>query len=77
MSYGYTLNLVLLNKSASDRLLGVKLGRVCIKYGVPVAEVAECLGVSRQSVYCWFSGKTRPSVHVVARIEKFIIRLEP
>ena len=76
MSYGYTLNLVSLNKSASARSLGVKLGRICIKQGVPVAEVAESLGVSRQSVYYWFSGKTNPSVHTVARIEKFIIRLE-
>ena len=76
MSYGYTLNLVSLNKSASARSLGVKLGRICIKHGVPVAEVAESLGVSRQSVYCWFSGKTKPSAHAVARIEKFIIRLE-
>ena len=58
MSYGYTLNLVSLNKSASARSLGVKLGRSCIKHGVPV------------------SGKTKPSAHAAARIEKFIIRLE-
>ena len=77
MSYGYTLNLVSLNKSASARSLGVKLGRICIKHGVPVVEVAERLGVSRQSVYGWFAGRTKPSVHVTARIEKFIIRLEP
>ena len=76
MSYGYTLNLVSLNKSASARSIGVKLGRKCIKHGVPVADVAERLGVSRQTIYHWFSGKSRPSEQMANQIEKLIPQLE-
>ena len=76
MSYGYTLNLVSLNKSANARSLGVKLGRTCIKHGVPVADVAERLGVSRQTIYHWFSGKSRPSEQMASKIEKLITQLE-
>ena len=76
MSYGYSLNLVSLNKSASARSLGVKLGRMCIKHGVSVAEVADRLGVSRQIVYRWFSGKNKPSEQMAIKIEKLITQLE-
>ena len=60
MSYGYSNRLIELNKKADDRLLGVQLGRVCIKRDVPVAEVATKLGVSRQTVYNWFGGVSAP-----------------
>jgi DNA-binding XRE family transcriptional regulator len=76
MSYGYTLNLVSLNKSANARSLGVKLGRKCIKHGVPVADVAERLGVSRQTIYHWFSGKTKPTEQMASKIKKLITQLE-
>jgi DNA-binding XRE family transcriptional regulator len=76
MSYGYTLNLVSLNKSANARSLGVKLGRTCIKHGVSVADVAKRLGVSRQTIYHWFSGKTKPTKQMANKIEKLITQLE-
>lgn len=76
MSYGYTLNLVLLNKSANARSLGVKLGRICIKYGVPVTEAAERLGVSRQAVYNWFSGEAIPNAKTSLKIKKLISEIE-
>jgi len=35
--------------------------------GVTVAELAKLLGISRQSIYLWLSGDTRPSAkHVEA-----------
>jgi DNA-binding transcriptional regulator YiaG len=60
MSYGYTTRLNSLNKQASRSSLGVKLGRVCIKQEIPVAEVSSQLGVSRQTVYNWFQGTHKP-----------------
>lgn len=59
MALGYSLRLVQLNRAA-DGSLGVKLGRACIKYNVPVAVVAKRLGVSRQTVYSWFTGASAP-----------------
>jgi len=61
MSYGYTTRLSSINKQASRASLGVKLGRVCIKQEIPVAEVSSQLGVSRQTVYNWFTGAHEPN----------------
>ena len=76
MSYGYTVKLVTLNKSADKESLGVKLGRECIKYNVPVSHVAECLGVSRQTVYNWFTGASLPNEQTRKNIEKFINKIQ-
>jgi len=75
MSYGYSLKLAKLNKAADKKLLGVRLGAVCIKKNVPVAEVAERLNVSRQSVYNWFTGLSSPKAPSVKKIEKLISKL--
>ena len=61
MSYGYTTRLSTMNKQADGSLSGVKLGRVCIRKEVPVAEVALQLGISRQTVYNWFTGAHEPN----------------
>ena len=61
MSYGYTTRLSTMNKQADGSLSGVKLGRVCIRKEVPVAEVALQLGISRQTVHNWFTGAHEPN----------------
>jgi hypothetical protein len=61
MSYGYSQRIVELNKSAPYKTLGVALGRLCIKKDVPVAEIAKTLGVSRTTVYNWFTGWCIPA----------------
>ena len=72
MSYGYSTRLVDLNKKADDRMLGVRLGRVCIENDVPVLSVAMALGVSRQTVYNWFCGITVPRAKQAVDIERII-----
>jgi transposase len=67
MSYGYSQSLVDANKKADIKSLGVALGRLCIKHGVPVSEVAQELGVSRATVYNWFWGTTSPALHLHPR----------
>lgn len=57
---GYSVQLVTLNRKANGRLLGVRLGRTCIKHGISVVSVAAELGVSRQTIYNWFSGVNAP-----------------
>jgi hypothetical protein len=44
MIYGYSARLIGLNKKADARLLGVRLGRACMKNNVPVSQVATKLG---------------------------------
>ena len=53
MSIGYSQRLVNANKKASVKSLGVALG-------IPVAFVAEQLGVSRATIYNWFWGSNIP-----------------
>ena len=72
MSYGYTTRIDRLNKEADGRLLGVKLGRICIRHDVPVSEVSTQLGVSRQTVYNWFMGVHEPNEELCKLIEQII-----
>jgi DNA-binding XRE family transcriptional regulator len=73
MSYGYTTRIGSLNKQADTSLLGVKLGRVCIRNDVPVAEIASRLGVSRQTIYNWFMGTHEPNEELTTLIKEIII----
>ena len=72
MSYGYTARLVELNKQADKRLLGVRLGRACIKHNIPVSDVASQLSVSRQTVYNWFIGSNVPRASVEQSVRNLL-----
>jgi transcriptional regulator with XRE-family HTH domain len=72
MSYGYSARLIALNKEADSKLLGVKLGRICIKRNIPVSLVASRLGVSRQTVYNWFTGANTPLNQSVGAVETLL-----
>ena len=74
MSYGYTTRLDSLNKQADGSLLGVKLGRVCIKHDIPVIKIATKLGVSRQTIYNWFMGIHEPNERLTKAINKIIYK---
>lgn len=41
----------------TPKSLGNQLGRWAIHYDFPVTKIAEALGVTRQTVYNWFTGK--------------------
>jgi len=72
MTYGYSQSLVTANKEASARSLGVALGRVCIKVGISVSEVATVFGVSRMAIYNWFKGVSAPKSTLNRKIETYI-----
>lgn len=76
MSYGYSQSLVKANKRASIKSLGVALGRLCIKHGVSVSELARELSVSRMTVYNWFSGVRTPTLHLQPRVIQYIAYLK-
>lgn len=57
---GYSQKFVYANKKADQTHIGVQLGRICIARDIPVPDVAEYLGVSRQAVYMWFLGRSNP-----------------
>jgi DNA-binding transcriptional regulator YiaG len=57
---GYS-QIVIEANQAAENTLGVELGAICIKLKHPVQKVSESLNISRQTVYDWFSGKSKPS----------------
>lgn len=72
MAYGYSLRLVKLNRAADSSMLGVRLGRACIKHDVSVVEVANALNVTRQTIYNWFCGDSAPQDSVAGDVEAYI-----
>lgn len=72
MGYGYSQNLVRANRQASARSLGVALGRVCIRRGVSVTQIAEHFGVSRMTIYNWFKGVNNPRPDLIAQVQRYI-----
>lgn len=72
---GYSKRIIDANKRADMDSLGVRLGKLCIEEDVSVAEVAETLGVSRQSVYAWFTGHFTPNPKIEGKIRAFIKKI--
>lgn len=75
MSYGYSLRLIERNSQANENKLGVRLGRACIKHNVPVTIVASRFGVTRQTVYNWFSGTGNPAEPLHGLVTQYISTL--
>jgi len=57
---GYSFRLVKANQDADFSKIGVKLGRYCILNDISVYDIAAKLGVSRMTVYQWFTGVSDP-----------------
>jgi hypothetical protein len=72
MSIGYSFKTVELNKGADKTRLGVSLGKLCINLNIPVVVISSKLGVSRQTVYNWFTGEHDPHESHVREITKLI-----
>ena len=70
---GYSYAIVKTIQAADQTLPGVQLAKVCVASDVSVAAVAEKLGVSRQTVYSWFTGRFKPKSSEVSRIEDLIV----
>ena len=73
---GYTQTVVEANQKAEPSL-AVMLGTLCISTKYPVSQVAKELGVSRQTVYSWFSGRLNPTKKKALAVAAMIERLAP
>lgn len=72
---GYASRIVRANLDADVKSPGVKLGRFCIKREYPVREVAEYFGVSRMTIYKWFTGEWIPRKDHEAKIIEMLKRV--
>jgi transcriptional regulator with XRE-family HTH domain len=75
MPNGYSLTTVDAIQNANSALLGVQLGRICIKNNISAKDVAEFFGVSRMTVYNWFKGKVVVSGKYAEKMGKLIVKL--
>lgn len=75
MSYGYSARLIKTNADADENRLGVALGRLCIALDIPVANISQRLGVSKQTVYNWFMGLYDPHPSYSEAIHSMIANL--
>lgn len=57
---GYSTRLVADVDAADPKLIWVRFAKLCIAKGVPVRDVAEKFGVTRATVYSWFTGRATP-----------------
>jgi len=71
---GYTLAIVLKNKQADGKMVGVKIGRICINKNISVKEIAEIAGVSNVNVYAWFAGEYAPQPNTAKKIFDYLAR---
>lgn len=62
------------NKKADSKMIGVRLGRICIERDISVSKVSHDAGVSRQTVYNWFCGVTNPTGALESTVLKLIDR---
>ena len=72
---GYSRRTAWLIKQADPRLLGVRLGVMCVDRDIPVADVAQWVGVSRMAVYAWFRGESVVSKTHEEKVKELIRRL--
>lgn len=69
---GYSYRLVQANRAADPKHIGVRLGKICMSLNIPVSEVAKSFGVSRMTIYTWFTGGGVPHKDKIVLIEKFL-----
>lgn len=74
-SRGYSLDFAQQVGAADRRLPWVKLGLLCIEKRISIIDIAKELKVSRQTVYWWFTGKSRPRSVQIERIKEVLARL--
>lgn len=71
---GYSFRLVKANQAADSKNIGVQLGRYCIANDIPVSTIATKLGVTRMTIYNWFTGVGVPNKDKVRKIEKLLTK---
>ena len=75
MGIGYTFRIARKLKAADGALLGVRLGRLCVRKVIPVSYIATELGVTRQTIYNWFHGHAIICTTSVPEVKKLMSRI--
>ena len=69
---GYSKKIILANKEASEKSVGVQLGRYCISRDISVSEIADYFKVTRMTIYGWFDGTWIPTLKHKEKITEML-----
>lgn len=75
MPNGYSIAIAHAINQANPKLLGVQLGRACLKNNISVKDVADFFGVTRMTVYNWFKGSVIVSGKYADKMQKLVNKL--
>jgi transcriptional regulator with XRE-family HTH domain len=73
---GYTTLFVRKVEEADQSLPVIQFARLCIDRELPIVSIALRLGVTRATVYNWFTGKATPRARHIEAIRKLSKRYE-
>jgi hypothetical protein len=70
---GYSVRIRELNRKANKKSLGVQLGKHCIEKNIPVSHIVDVMGVSKQTVYNWFTGVHEPHQSYAPQMQAILL----
>lgn len=73
---GYDQLFVAQVMAAQPATPATELGRHCVTCNVPVEQVARDLGVTRMTVYAWFTGRRKPRPKKLEAIVGYLASLQ-
>lgn len=74
---GYAQKLITRISQADDTKDGVKLGKLCVRLAIPISDVAGFFGVSKPTIYTWFTGEGKPkSAELAEKVSRVIAKLQ-
>ena len=71
---GYSTSFVRAVEEGCQSDLMAQFASACIARDLPVAQVAQRLGVSRPTVYAWFTGRSTPRARHQEAIKRLMAR---
>lgn len=76
VSRGYAATIVKKVLGVAPHTAVVRLGHFCVVRNVPAAYIAQRMGVSRTTVYTWFTGTSPARAKAEAEAEKLLAELQ-
>jgi hypothetical protein len=73
-SRGYSTLFIRKVEEADQGDLVIQYANACVERNLPITEVARRMGVTRATIYNWFTGRSSPRVHQIEKIRKALAR---
>lgn len=75
-SRGYTVRLLREVEALDPTAVPTRFAKMCIERDIPVSDVAQKFGVTRASVYAWFTGTHQPRASIKQMMSDILEKLD-